>query len=501
MSDALLWNEIGNIYLRIGSPEDAIAAYIKAIESTPDSGWPYCNLGHAYYLIGEFGHALSLFQKSVQLMDTPENQAVVWNKIGNAYRALKDINNAIQAYKKADDLDIGVSLSEQNAGRQPGDYADLREMIKTEEIVPDTNGLLPALSKKVIHNDPSIKSQARADGFQPGNDGKDYGENHPPSDWPETKPPVSPKPNRITAQAITASPVSIPQNTSPLARDSENSPLPREKSFIVIPDSSEMAENLPNEGPSHNEPEQIRNSVTTIRQDEIRDGKSKGHSNISPGIDDLEEILAKVRIYENITRANPTNDRPWDTLGKLYKSLGRYKDAIGAYKKAIEMAPDREVYYYYLGLLFSVEQQHDDAVQAFEFVLRKNPDYVLAHSALAGVYHRMGLENKANHHIAIALPKMNDESTYNRACFYAICGDKELAFEFLRVALKNKDTTIEWIKADPDLDPIRTDQRFQELISEKDHPAPENNNENYFASEMEGRHNRLLPILNHSLER
>jgi hypothetical protein len=273
MNDALLWNEIGNIYLRIGSPEDAIAAYTKAIELNPDSGWPYCNLGHAYFLIGEFGHALFLFRKSIQLMDTPENQAVVWNKIGNAYRALKDINNAIQAYKKADDLDIGASLSDQNAGRQPGDYADLREMIKTEEIVPDTNGLPSALPKKVTHSDPSLKSQALGDGFQPVNVGKGYGENYPPSDRPETKPPVSPKPNRITDQDITASPVGNPQNTPPLVRDSENSPLPREKSFIVIPDSSEMVENLPNEGASHNEPEQIRNSVTTIRQGEIRDGK------------------------------------------------------------------------------------------------------------------------------------------------------------------------------------------------------------------------------------
>ncbi len=38
MSDALLWNEMGNLYLKIGSPEDAIAAYIKAIGLDPDSG-------------------------------------------------------------------------------------------------------------------------------------------------------------------------------------------------------------------------------------------------------------------------------------------------------------------------------------------------------------------------------------------------------------------------------------------------------------------------------
>jgi tetratricopeptide (TPR) repeat protein len=501
MSDALLWNEIGNIYLKIGSPEDAIAAYTRAIEINPDSGWPYCNLGHAYFLMGEFGQALFLFRKSIQLMDTPENQAVVWNKIGDAYRALKDIDNAIHAYKKADDLDMGASPSEPNAGRQPGNPSNLHEMIKTEKIVPDTDSMLSAIPKMATASEPPLESQAHTNGFQPVNMGKGYGENYLPPNRAETNVTVSPKPNRITDKDITASTVGNNQNTSRFVREAEKFPLPRERPIIVIPNSNEMAEHLPNEGTIQHEPEQIRNSITAIRQDEIRDEKSKGHSNISTGIDNLEEILAKVKIYENITRVNPTSDRAWDTLGKLFKSLGRYKDAISAYQKAIESAPDREVYYYYLGLLYSVEQQHDDAVQAFQIVLRKNPDYVLAHSALAGVYHRMGLENKANHHIATALPKMNNESAYNRACFYAICGDTELSLEFLRLALINKDTTIEWINSDPDLDPIRTDQRYQELISEKDQPAPENTNENYFSSELEGMRNRLLPLLNHSLER
>ena len=473
MSDALLWNEIGNLYLKIGSSGDAIAAYTKAIELNPDSGWAYCNLGQAYFLAGEFGHALFLFRKSIQLMDTPENQVVVWNKIGDAYRALKDIDNAIQAYKKADALEMGASPSEQNAGRQSGNPAIFHEMMKTEKKEPETN-----------------------------NTGKGYGENHLPPDQAETKPPVSLIPDRISNLDGAASPASNHQDTARIVRGVENSPLPGGNPIIVIPSSDETAEKLTNEETSADEPVQLRNSVTiNNKEDRILDRKSKCQSYIPRGIDDLEEILAKINIYENITRVTPTNDRAWDTLGKLYKSLGRYKDAIGAYQKAIEMAPDKEVYYYYLGLLFSVEQQHDDAIQAFRLVLRKNPDYVLAHSALAGIYHRMGLENKANHHIAIALPKMNNESTYNRACFYAICGDKELAFEYLHLALKNKDATIEWIKSDPDLDPIRTDPRYQELVSEKNQSAPENSNENYFSSELEGTHNRLLPILNQSLAR
>ena len=501
MSDSMLWNELGNIYLKIGSPEDAIVAYTKAIELSPDSGWSYCNLGHAYFLTGDFGHALFQFRKSIQLLDKPENQAEVWKKIGDAYRALKDMDNAIQAYKKADDLDMGTSPSKSLAVRPSGNLSAFREIIKMDKAVPDSKNLPSDLQKMAIHSKSFLESQALADGFQPVNVGKDDGNNHPQPDPTESLPPVFLEQNRIIDQEIPTSTVGEHQNTVRNVRDLEKILLPKDKSIIVIPDPNEVAENLLQERKSQAEPGPGINFDEAVRQDEIREGMLKGYSNYSSGIDNLEEILAKINIYENITRVNPTSDRAWDTLGKLYKSLGRYKDAISAYQKAIEMAPDREVYYYYLGLLYSVEQQHDDAVRAFLFVLRKNPDYVLAHSALAGVYHRMGLENKANHHIATALPKMNNESAYNRACFYAICGDTELAFEFLRLALMNKDTTIEWIKSDPDLDPIRTDQRYQELISEKEQTAPEKTKDNFYSSELEGKQNRLLPILNHSLAR
>lgn len=501
MSDALLWNEIGKIYIKIGAPEDAIAAYTKAIELKPDSGWAYFNLGNAYFLKGDFGRSLFLFRKSAQFLTTLDSQAAVWNKIGDAYRALKDIDNAIQAYKKADDLSMGAAPTEKEARDKLGDIDHPRELIKPKETVPETNDLRAPLPKMSTHSEPSVENQAVADGFRPVNGKQDHAENNHSQDLQDTKPIVQPKATKITGQDNPSSEASNNQNTACPSLGTEKASLPREKPIIVIRDSNEITKNLTKDGAAQNEPEQTNDSEPAIRQGETRNVKPGTQSGICPSIENLEEILAKVNIYENITRVNPTNDRAWDTLGKLYKSLGRYQDAIGAYQKAIGLAPDREVYYYYLGLLYSVEQQNEEAAQAFLFVLRKNPEYILAHSALAGVYHRMGLENKANHHIATALPKMNNESTYNRACFYAICGDTELAFEFLKLALANKDTTIEWIKSDPDLDPIRADQRYQELISEKEHPDSENTDGNYFSSELEGKHNQLLPILNQSLAR
>jgi tetratricopeptide (TPR) repeat protein len=497
MKDALLWNEIGNLYLKIGSTDDAIAAITKAIELDPDSGWFPYNLGLAYYQTGEFGSALFLFQKSIHLLKASKDQAVVWNKIGDAYRAVKEIDNAIQAYKKADELEMGASLTELNLEMQTSEHAGLLDMIRKEKVIP----VATPLSSTPAKVEASVKLQAEVEEVQYGNAGKNEELNILPSVEPDTQPCRSAKSERTSTQETSTFLPVDQQNASWDALEEENPPLPGKKTIIVIPDPNGMEKNVQEQGNPNHEPEQVNVSITESGKNEIQDARSEDHTNIYPGIENLEEILAKVHIYENITQVNPTNDRAWDTLGKLYKSLGRFKDAIVTYKKAIEIAPEREVYYYYLGLLYAVEQQHEEAVQAFQHVLKQNPDYILAHSALAGVYHRMGQETKANHHIAIALPQMNNESAYNRACFSSICGDTNLALEFLHLALKNKDTMIEWIKSDPDLDPLRTNQRFQELVSGIEQPVSENVSENYFSCELEGSHNRLLPILNHSLAR
>jgi len=96
---------------------------------------------------------------------------------------------------------------------------------------------------------------------------------------------------------------------------------------------------------------------------------------------------------------------------------------------------------------------------------------------------------------------MSDESAYNRACFYAICGDVELSIEFLRLALENDDTPLEWIKTDPDMQSVRSDERYRQLIQEFEDPSRRAADGNYFSSELDGASNQLLPMLNNSLAR
>ncbi len=106
-SDALEWNEQGNIHLKAGACDRAISAYVKAIELQPDFGWPYSNLGLAYSHKGKYAEAIPLYRKSLELLKSSKEKAITWNRMGDAYRRLNDHANAAAAYQKATELDSG----------------------------------------------------------------------------------------------------------------------------------------------------------------------------------------------------------------------------------------------------------------------------------------------------------------------------------------------------------------------------------------------------------
>jgi tetratricopeptide (TPR) repeat protein len=181
---------------------------------------------------------------------------------------------------------------------------------------------------------------------------------------------------------------------------------------------------------------------------------------------ELSRLASAIAAYKKVTEINPENDRAWDSLGNLYRASERYGDAVSAFEHAISLRPDKEVYHYHLGLVYAAEKNYEDAIGAFQKVIELNPEYTFAHCALAGYFRKLGKEAEAQEHIGKALPKMTSEKEYDRACFSAICGNTDEAIELLKIALAKKQTSLDWVRRDPDLDFIRDDQRFKALLSQ-----------------------------------
>jgi tetratricopeptide (TPR) repeat protein len=182
--------------------------------------------------------------------------------------------------------------------------------------------------------------------------------------------------------------------------------------------------------------------------------------------DERQVILADIEKHKRMLEINPQNAFAWDTLGGQYKALGEYEDAINAFQKAVSLDSSKAQYFHHLGLVYAAVERFDDAIAAFELVIEIDPNHSLAHATLGGYYRKKGKDQLAQEYIEKARSLLDaDENEYNRACMEAICGNSDRALELLEIALKNKQTYVNWARRDPDFDFIRSDPRFHAMLT------------------------------------
>ena len=103
--NAQIWNELGNIYYNTGAFEEAMHAFEMAIELDPSYGWSYNNLASVYFHQKRYTDAIPLYQKGLLLLDDDKDKALLWNRLGDAYRRVDNHNQAAAAYRKAIEMD------------------------------------------------------------------------------------------------------------------------------------------------------------------------------------------------------------------------------------------------------------------------------------------------------------------------------------------------------------------------------------------------------------
>ena len=84
--------------------------------------------------------------------------------------------------------------------------------------------------------------------------------------------------------------------------------------------------------------------------------------------------------------------------------------------------------------------------------------------ALIACYRLAGKDDLVEKQMELARPLMENASEYNQAVFASVCGNTEEALELLAVALDAQEVGLTRLQRDPNLDFIRADPRFQQLL-------------------------------------
>ncbi len=136
-----------------------------------------------------------------------------------------------------------------------------------------------------------------------------------------------------------------------------------------------------------------------------------------------------------------------------------YEAAIAQYRRALERFPDFSYTWIRLGLAYSLNGQHEDAIQASEKALEIDPGDKNYTQLLALVLARTGDEAEARRLMA----SVSDSDPTRIALVYVALSDPDEAFRWLDEALEIGSPFISEL-GDPAYDPIRDDPRFQAAL-------------------------------------
>jgi tetratricopeptide (TPR) repeat protein len=221
-------------------------------------------------------------------------------------------------------------------------------------------------------------------------------------------------------------------------------------------------------------------------------------------LDKALETSLKALMYDS------SSSEAYASLGLAYFHKKEFEEAATASKKAIELDPNNYIGYWILGRNYHTRDRDEEAAEMFERVVSINPDFYTAYNDLQLSYEKLGQMDKfdqtveralkfyppylsqypddARGHMfnavllaqvgktkeakeagakALNLSPDDPNMMYNASCFYARLGDTNLALETLKKAINLGYQHYEWIQRDTDLDSIRNEPEYIELMKGK----------------------------------
>jgi adenylate cyclase len=198
--------------------------------------------------------------------------------------------------------------------------------------------------------------------------------------------------------------------------------------------------------------------------------------------------------YEMAISLEPGNAEIINGLGDANHPVGRLKEALEMYKKSILLNPLKPITHMNLGNTLTTDGRFEEAIPYFKTVLELNPQHQRAHMyigrnyilmgklklaleemqkenvenfkifGLALVYHALYRKTEADEKLKEFIENYRDNWSYLIAQLYAFRGEKEEAFAWLETAYNKKDSWLFWVKGDPLLKNLHSDNRYKAFL-------------------------------------
>jgi serine/threonine protein kinase/tetratricopeptide (TPR) repeat protein len=174
-------------------------------------------------------------------------------------------------------------------------------------------------------------------------------------------------------------------------------------------------------------------------------------------------------------RLDPLSPSIQQGLAWLHYQSRRYEESLAAHRKLLEAEPRFAYGHLTYSCALRAVGRHDESVAEAEKALEYAGESQLYLAWLGGAYAAAGRVAEAQD-VLRRLGEMIAHryvSPYHLALIHCHLGDRELALSLLEEAYALRDAWVAWLGVEPQLDPLRSDPRFLDLLRRTNNPLAE----------------------------
>jgi serine/threonine-protein kinase len=154
--------------------------------------------------------------------------------------------------------------------------------------------------------------------------------------------------------------------------------------------------------------------------------------------------------------------------GRIYGYMGQFDKALAEFKKGLAIEPEHTGLRSFLAITLYFMGDEAAAIESLKETLASNPDVQYARFFLAMCLTKTGRRDEARQLIddrMVAYAEADGDGAYWLGSVYALLGEKDEANNWLHRATKIGYENYPWFSRDPNLNLLRQDPRFIELLA------------------------------------
>jgi tetratricopeptide (TPR) repeat protein len=213
--------------------------------------------------------------------------------------------------------------------------------------------------------------------------------------------------------------------------------------------------------------------AASARAIQVDPGSAMAHASRGLALSLSEEIDEASEEFERAIEIDPKLFEAHYFYARALFTAGVTEKAAKHFEMAAEVNTEDYQAPYFLGLAYTGLDRPDDAMTAFEEMVRRtkahlelHPDEHRPYELGASAYVRLGEPDLAKAWVerATMIDPKNPSVQYNAACTYAQIDEIEKAIDALENAAAIGWADIRWAENDPDLDSLRDNERFRAIL-------------------------------------